>query len=214
MAGLISEEKLVACANGIITGFVGDIAAGSFDRFLFHSRHHKGREKTEDAQNDEYPAERSREEDHRVSTGKQQRATQTLFADRTEDKCKNYRCGIEIKFAEEITQNAEYHHDNYVNKVLVDSIRTYNAENRYSGDEDSIGKAGYLSKSTAAEKTYSQHEKLDENKACKEGVGHCGMLGEQLRSGLQALNDKTAHQNCGNAFSGDTEGEHGDKRAG
>ena len=39
------------------------------------------------------------------------------------------------------------------------------------------------------------------------------MLGEKLGTGLETLNDKTAHQNCGNGLAGDTKSEGGDQRA-
>ena len=60
---------------------------------------------------------------------------------------------------------------------------------------------------------HAQHEELHKHETGKEGVGHAGIGGEQLRSGLQAVNDEAAHEHCGHGLAGDAQGQGGDERA-
>ena len=95
----------------------------------------------------------------------------------------------------------------------MDGIGADKAQHRDAGDKDSVGQAGDLRKAAAAEHTDGEHEELDEHEAREEGVGHRGVLGEEFGSRSQPLNDQTAHQNRGDGFAGDAEGQHRDQGA-
>ena len=93
----------------------------------------------------------------------------------------------------------------------MDGIGADKAQHRDAGDKDSVGQTGDLREAAAAESTDGEHEELHEHEACEEGVGHIGVLGEQLRSRSQSLDDEAAHQDRGDGFAGDTEGQHRDQ---
>ena len=95
----------------------------------------------------------------------------------------------------------------------MNCVRTDEAQHRDAGDEYRVGQTGDLREAAAAESTDGEHEELHEHEACEEGVGHIGVLGEQLRSRSQSLDDEAAHQDRGDGFAGDTEGQHRDQGA-
>ena len=70
-----------------------------------------------------------------------------------------------------------------------------------------------MGKNAAAAQTDQEHAELYDDKAGKEGIGHGSILGEKLRSGLEALDDEAAHENGGNGFSGDAQRQGGDQGA-
>ena len=198
-------QTLSAC---VILGKL--FAAGDL---LLELAHEDGREDTDDAQSDEYPADNGAEENADVALRGAQCVSEALFAYGSKYQCKNNGCGVEVEFTHEVTDDTEGKHNNDVQKVSVDGEGANEAENGYAGDEDGVAEAGNLGEAAAAEKADTQHEELDENETCKEGVGHVGVLGEKFGTGLETLNDKTAHQNSGDALAGNTKGKGGDERA-
>lgn len=65
----------------------------------------------------------------------------------------------------------------------------------------------------AAAETDEEHEELDDDEAGKEGVGHRCVLGEELRPGLEALDDEAAHEDGGDGFTRDAESQCRDEGA-
>ncbi len=55
--------------------------------------------------------------------------------------------------------------------------RADKAEHRDAGDQNGVGKTGYLRKAPAAQKA-EQHKELHQNEAREERVGHRRVLGE------------------------------------
>ena len=55
---------------------------------------------------------------------------------------------------------------------------------------------------TAASQTDHQHEELRDYETCEECVSHLRIFGEQFRTGLQTLDNQTAHEHSGYRFTG------------
>lgn len=172
---------------------------------FFPASHQPRRASAEDAQEDEHPAERGAEKDRRIAVGEIQRTAQAVFTDRTQDQTQHDGGCVQIKLANEVADDAENEHDDHFHKVVVDSKRTYNAKQEDGRNQDRVGKAGDLSKHTAADETDTQHRKLNQHETGKECVGHRSVSGEELRSRLQTVNDQTAHQHSGHGFTRNTE---------
>ena len=174
----------------------------------FHKNRREGRE---DAQGNQYPANGSAEQDADIVTGQGEAAAKTPFSYRTQNQRKHYRCGVQIQLPHQITEEAEQEHDTHFHKTVVDSKGPYHAQHEYAWDQNGIGQTGDMREQTAAAQTDQQHEELGNYETCKECVCHFRVLGKQLRTGLQTLNNQTAHQYGCYRFSGDAQGQSGDQ---
>ena len=88
----------------------------------------------EDAQNthhNQHPAQGRGEEHRRIAVTQNQRTTQTVFTDRTQDETEHDGGSIQIKLTHEITDEAEDKHNDHFNEVIVDGVRAHDAQ-----DED------------------------------------------------------------------------------
>ena len=64
---------------------------------------------------------------------------------------------------------------------------------------------------TAAPQTDHQHEELRDYETCEEGIGHLRIFGEQFRTGLQTLDNQTAHEHSGYRFTGYAQRQRGNQ---
>ena len=160
---------------------------------LFPASHQPRRASTEDAQEDEHPTERGAEKDRRIAVGEIERTAQTVFPDRSEDQAQHDGGRVQIKLANEVADDAENEHDDHFHKVVVNSERTHNAKQEDGRNQNGVGKAGNLSKHTAADETDAEHRKLYKHETGKECISHRSVSREQFRTRLQTVNNQTAH---------------------
>ena len=95
----------------------------------------------------------------------------------------------------------------------MNRVGTDKTEHRDAGDQDGIRQTGDLCKAAAAQKADAQHEELYQNEARKEGVGHRGVLSEELRPRCQALDYQAAHEDSGNGLARNAECQSRNQRA-
>lgn len=193
-----------------LSAFAGFLEVDTGD-FLLELVHEDGREDTDNAEDDEYPGHGRLEENAYVAAADAERAAQTLFADGSEDESKDNGRGVQVELTHEVADKAEDQHDDNVREVLVDGVGADDTQDGDTGDEYRVGKAGYLSEAAAAQRTQSQHKELDKDEAREEGVGHARVLSEEFGSRSKTLDYKTAHENCRNRLTGDTQSQHGDE---
>ena len=120
--------------HSLIRMFCGTSAA----HLSFKPVHKEGAENAEYTEDNQYPADWRREEDCRISAGKQQGAAQTFFSQWSQNECQN-DCGIiQFKLADKITEYTENHHNHYINIDFADGKRTDDTEDDDTGNQNCI----------------------------------------------------------------------------
>ena len=134
-----------------------------------------------------------------------------MFSETAEDQTNQHGGGGEVKLFCQITDYTENDGDKTVINRVAAGIGADKAEGQHDRQQHRIGNLTDLTKCTDSKLAHIEHQNVDDQEANNHGIGHIGMLCEELRAGIETLNHQGTHQHGGNHVTGDTECQHGNQ---